>query len=768
MLRLAWHFSVRSGREAITRLLVTASAAGLGVVILLCVLADFHAFEVTSNRACWECTQGTAVTASTAPARGAELWNSSDDIFRGQTIERLDVAPLGPGAPLPPGISRLPPAGQYYASPALAALIRSVPRDQLGDRFPGRLAGSIGPDALSGPDELVVYVGERAAVMRASPSTVRVTSITTTSGRQIWSPYFRDAFIIGAVALLFPILILIGTATRLAAARREERFAALRLAGATSGQIGLIAAVDAAVSASLGAVIGIGLFLLLQPLLASSTVTSAHYFAAVVTPTIAGYLIMLAGVPATAAVAALLSLRRVRISPLGVARKVSPAPPSAWRLVPLLLGLALFAVGMALSGSKSIGAAAYPGLLLVMIGLVVGGPWLTARAARLAPRLLPGAAPMLAGRRLADNPKAAFRSIRGLVLAVFLGTILAGLLPAANATTATPSARSLSNVLMAEFLIAPVCGNSVNCTGNGPGDILASTSASERRIVNAGLPPLAGATLVRQLRAFRGATVYPVYSTPQDVRPGSSGPLSAFNGIVSCASVRGLAVLGSCPAGASAIQANTENLYGDNPSDTTQQIFSPANPRASADFGGRYLQSVLIRVDSPATLERIRTFLATHTPLSASGSAPRTFGEAVQARVDVGNTVQRVLDIAVDLTLVVAGCGLAVAIGGGLIERKRAFTLMRVSGTPAASLYRVVLLEAALPLVAATIAAAGSAYGISVLAMDRLASKGTPLPVLGGSYYLTVVAGLLVSLGVIATAMPLLGRMTAPANARFE
>jgi hypothetical protein len=227
-------------------------------------------------------------------------------------------------------------------------------------------------------------------------------------------------------------------------------------------------------------------------------------------------------------------------------------------------------------------------------------------------------------------------------------------------------------------------------------------------------------------------------------------------------------VLGRCPAGASAIQANTENLYGDNPSDTTQQIFSAADPRASADFSQLYLQSVLIRVDSAATLERVRTFLATHTPLSASGSAPRTFGEAVQARVNVGNTVQRVVDIAVDLTLVVAGCGLAVAIGGGLIERKRAFTLMRVSGTPAASLYRVVLLEAALPLVAATIAAAGTAYGISVLAIDRLASKGTPLPVLGGSYYLAVIGGLLVSLAVIMTAMPLLGRMTAPANARFE
>src|SRR5580700_6152896 len=202
MLRLAWHFSVRSGREAITRLLVTASAVGLGVAILLCVFADFHAFEVTSNRACWECTQGTAVTASTPPARGAELWNYGDDIFRGQTIERLEVAPLGPGAPLPPGISRLPAAGDYDASPALAALLRTVPRDQLGDRLPGVLAGTIGQAALTGPNELVVYIGSPVSSLARLPSTVRVTSIDTGPARQVWSPYFRDAFIVGAVAFL--------------------------------------------------------------------------------------------------------------------------------------------------------------------------------------------------------------------------------------------------------------------------------------------------------------------------------------------------------------------------------------------------------------------------------------------------------------------------------------------------------------------------------------------------------------------------------------
>ncbi|HKD89594.1 MAG TPA: FtsX-like permease family protein [Streptosporangiaceae bacterium] len=764
MLRFGWQLTAR-GRAALVRLFVTAGAVAVGVAILLCVLADFHAFEVTASKPCWQCTQGTAVTSTLTRSAGTELWNYGEDIFHGRTVERLEVAGLGPGAPVLPGVSRLPAVGQYYASPALAAMLRSVPRDELGSRFPGRLAGTIGDQALASPSDLVIYIGETPSRLGVQASTMRVDAIAATHGKQIWSPYFQAAFAVGAAAFLFPILILIGTATRLSAARREERFAALRLVGATSAQIGVIAAVDAAVSALLGAVLGIGLFLVLQPELVTTAFTSARYFAADVTPTIWGYLGMLLAVPAASAAAALLSLRRVRISPLGVARSVTPRAPSTWRLVPLIAGLVLFAVGMALSGSKSIGAAAYPGLLLVMIGLVFGGSWLTDRAARLAPRLARGAAPLLAGRRLADNPKAAFRSIRGLVLAVFLGTMVAGLIPFANATTATPSARSLTNVMLDEFIVSPVCGNDVNCTGNSPGDIAATTSAREQVIEANGLPPQAGATLLRQLRAFRGTSVYPIYSLP--ARHGRPGP-GGYNGIISCASLRQLAVLGSCPAGARAVEANTMNLYGDNPSDTTEPIAGAHNPAGSDDASGLYLQAVLIRVPSEAMLERVRTFLATHTPLSASGAAPRTFGEAVQARVAVGDTVQRLIDLAVALTLLVAGCSLAVAIGGGLLERKRPFTLMRVSGTPLATLARVVILEAVVPLIAATVVAAGTAYGMSALAVARLASKGTPLPVLGHGYYLTMTAGLLVSLTMITAALPLLGRMTTPASVRFE
>ena len=65
-------------------------------------------------------------------------WHPSGDTFDGQQITRFDVAATGASSPVPPGIPRDPAPGQYYASPALAALLRSTPADQLADRYPGR------------------------------------------------------------------------------------------------------------------------------------------------------------------------------------------------------------------------------------------------------------------------------------------------------------------------------------------------------------------------------------------------------------------------------------------------------------------------------------------------------------------------------------------------------------------------------------------------------------------------------------------------------
>ncbi len=763
MFRLGLRLSVQSGREALVRLIVTSCAVAVGVTIMLAVLADFHAFQVTNQRPNWE---GTVAAGRPAAAADLELWNYSDEVFGGQTIERLDVAALGAHAPVPPGIGHLPASGQYYASPALAALIRSTPRDQLADRFPGSLAGTIGEAALTGPDELVVYVGDTRSALAGLPTTVKVDKINTAPGKQVWSHYFRDAFVVGALAFLFPILILIGTATKLASARREERYASLRLVGATVGDINAIATAEAVITAVLGALLGVGIFALVRPVLVGTAITSAKYFSDQVTPTALGYLVVLAGVPVASAVATLLALRRVRISPLGVSRRVTPPAPSAWRMLPLLVGIALFVVGMLLTSSKNIGGPAFPGLLVIMVGLVVGGPWLTSRAARLLPRLTSGAAPIFAARRLADNPRGAFRSVSGLVLAVFLGTVVAALLPAIDATTATPSAKALSNVVLDGFQAGPLCGNTVNCTGAvGPASATGPGSGADpavARMAMEGLPPADGNKLIAELGAFGDVTTVPVYSLPQNGAPGAN------TAVVDCAGMRSIGVLGTCKPGVAYAEASAQSLYGDNPMFTTVPIVDASSPLYSDPVSRLYLQAVLIKVPNEATLERIRTYLITHTRESVSGTAARTFGEAVQARLGVATIVQRLVDIVVALTLLVAGCSLAVSAGGGLVERKRPFTMLRLSGTPTGTLYRVVLLEAVLPLVAAVAVAAGTAYGISLLTIKQMAPAGTPMPLLGHVYYLTTGAGLAASLLVIVATLPLLRRITGLENVRFE
>jgi FtsX-like permease family protein len=372
------------------------------------------------------------------------------------------------------------------------------------------------------------------------------------------------------------------------------------------------------------------------------------------------------------------------------------------------------------------------------------------------------------------------------VLAVFLGTVLAGLLPTVEAVNATPSAKALSNVLLDGFTAAPVCGNNANCTGGatGPANPLAHSSAQQQRIALDGLPPQAAAALLSGLRQIRGATAIPFYSQPPSRKPGSSGHSGKGPGgqgkgglvvegpaptaVMSCAGLRELAVLGRCAPGRAAVVVQSAQLFSDNPHYSTQPIASTSSPAALANVSDLPLQGLLVKVNGPATLERVRTYLVTHATQSASGTAPRTFGEAVQARAAVADTVQRLLYIAVVLTLIVAGCSLAVSVGGSLVERKRPFTLLRVTGTPTSALYRVVFAEAVLPLVAATVVAAVLAYLIATLTVSRLAPAGTLVPVPGDAYFLTMGTGLIASLLIILASLPLLGRITGPDKARFE
>ncbi|MFD0787898.1 FtsX-like permease family protein, partial [Micromonospora azadirachtae] len=235
---------------------------------------------------------------------------------------RVEVATTGPDAPVPPGIPRLPGPGEYYVSPALGELLRSTPATQLADRLPGHQVGTIGREALPSPDSLLIVIGRTPADLEPLGAS-KVTQIMTTSPdgcpRGCYVGINRDGMAlvlsIVAAALLFPVLIFIGTATRLAATRREQRFAAIRLVGATPRQISVISAVESVLAAAVGTAVGFGLFLAVRPALATIPFTGDRFFAADLSLTLTDVLAVALGIPLGAVVASWLALRRVQISP---------------------------------------------------------------------------------------------------------------------------------------------------------------------------------------------------------------------------------------------------------------------------------------------------------------------------------------------------------------------------------------------------------------------------------------------------------------------
>ncbi|WP_182900368.1 FtsX-like permease family protein [Microbispora sp. H10830] len=745
MIRLGLRLSLSSGREAAARLALIVVGVAAGVAVLLATLSLFNAFQATDGRPCWECTTGSAPSgwALDTTADGA-LWNYHEDFYAGRTIKRLDAAALGTRAPVVPGLSRMPGPGQYYASPALAGLLDSAPPEELAARFPGTRAGLIGDAALSGPDELVIVVGrtpDQVAALPGARQVDTVSAVSTMPAVDDSADVYRFGFGVAAVGLIVPLLVLVGTATRLAAARRETRFAAIRLVGATTRQINVLATVDAALGALAGALAGLAVFQLVRPAVAGVRITGARFFPELVAPHAWQYAAVLGGVPVVAACAALWSLRRVRISPLGVARKTVASPPRAWRVIPLLAGLGMFA-GPVYRNGKPDDLLAVVALALVMVGLMLAGPWLTMVAARLAARLTRGGATLLAARRLAADPKTAFRSVSGLVLAVFIGTTIAALVPTVVAGQQKVAGGTLNDVLGARF--------------DRPGV--------------SGLSPRAGTELLDRLRARPGVDVLPIYTRAgmEDIPPRPDGPPPAPY-VVECSNLARFPVLGRCPVnidggGARAVAGNFARIVGaDNPLtvDRLLPLAGPASPPASAD--GLDLAAVMITTRDPATLERLRTLLAGYTV-----EAPMTFAEVAEVRADLYVRAENVALAMVGLTLVAGACGLVVAAGGGLVERRQPFTLLRLAGTPTRTLAAVVLLESALPLVLAAALAAGAGFGVAEPLIDALAMKSASIAMPGPVYFASLGGGLAASLLVILTTLPLLRRMTTPDNARFE
>jgi hypothetical protein len=168
------------------------------------------------------------------------------------------------------------------------------------------------------------------------------------------------------------------------------------------------------------------------------------------------------------------------------------------------------------------------------------------------------------------------------------------------------------------------------------------------------------------------------------------------------------------------------------------------------------------------TLEKIRTFMDAYTAAAGSANLPQTFGEVASTRTALYSEIEDVALAVAAVTLVTAGCSVAVAVGGGLMERKRPFTLLRATGTQLRVLYRAVLLESVLPLTLDAVLAAAAGLGTVASVMRALGPKVASVGLPGPGYFLTLGCALVASLAVLAATLPLLKHITAAGEVRFE
>ncbi|MCL3859597.1 FtsX-like permease family protein [Actinotalea sp. K2] len=232
---------------------------------------------------------------------------------------------------------------------------------------------------------------------------------------------------VAVVLLCVPLLSLGGAAARLGVAQRDARLSTLRLLGVTPREVVGLTLVETARQGLLGAALGVVGYLALLPVWTGLTFQGQRLGVGELWVGPGPLLAALVVVPAVAAVSGAVSLRRVVVSPLGVARRQSP-PAMHW-VRALVVVVALGAVGVVAQVGGGIDGAVFLVILLGLLAMVflalnLLGPWTIGLLARVMARRARTPARLLAARRLLDDPRGAWRVVGGLGLASFVAGIL--------------------------------------------------------------------------------------------------------------------------------------------------------------------------------------------------------------------------------------------------------------------------------------------------------------------------------------------------------
>ena len=724
----------KSGRQSFARLGLTTVAVALGIVLVCYFTAGVNGLMgrvngLAINTAAYQATRGVAEQkpiAGVEPLKVGGTRRGDASKWRGQYIQSYSMY----GTVKSPQFAKLktPRPGEYYLSKALADAVAEYPEDNILARFGKntKYLGVIPSEYTASPDALMIVrgasveeVAESDAFTKSQGQPSYFADVYRTDANGLKSdakidPVAVIVFGVGGTILLFPIVIFVSVATQLGAAQREKRYAALRLIGATKRQVGRVLMLESLLASVVGVIIGLGAFWLLQAPLQDFKMDGMRFNPSDLALTGTQYALIIGLTLGLTMFVNWRRMRRAQISPLGVSRSVEKVKKlRAWRALVPALGIAFFAWLSSKPGRDWLDAnkeSAIPmlllttALLLVMFGLILAGGWLTNKLSLLAARWANNASMLIAGKRTAVHSRTIFRSVSGVVLALFAGSFY---------LTATSGIEGLNAQAIKDNGFSQLKRGTAIVIGRSlPGDMAEQLQQKSYITSVATIYPREDGDAIR----CQDLAMYTEHACPNNARPDQFALLNFDAPVV-----------------------KNVSLISD-----------------KVDTNG--VKEYLVTLKSDSDIEKLRTLV---TAKANQYDLTYAVSGTDSKKPHINPTIREFADLAyvgIGVTLFVAVASLIVSTIGGLMERRRSLYTLRLGGMRLAQLKRLVMVESVAPLLTTSILSCG--FGVWTGAVFTSTFSTTLKPVLTPTYFAIVSIGLAAAIIGIYLILPMVDKLT--------
>lgn len=759
----------RSLKTSWPRLVLIMLAVAFGVTILLSFTAYFNALS-NNEKATWTTALSEQFGQTIAEKEiagvdpvicqietdatnlaSAELNNNNN-----KSIRVYDFAKTGTQSPDLAGLE-LPDPGEYYVSPALEAILQANPEADLGSRYGETQIGVLPRDLVPYRDQLWVVRGVTPGALALEGDALASQTVYTlvpnpVSGTdQAILSVVEMVIYLGVFILLLPVLFLVSISTRLGSVQREQRYAALRLVGATNGQVVRIIAFESLISTVLGIGIGYLGYLALYPALTDLALTDMRFWPSDIQVLPWQHVAIIAGTLLLSLVSNWWGMRHVYTSPLGVSRRQKMEKrPRAWRLLPLIAGCALV-VAVILVPSDVIDVANKTfmiilAVVLIMVGLVLATPWLTYRIAGLVAKVTKRPTTLLATRYIKQHARAIARSVSGVILALFAGSFY---LIAISGVPALEAASLQDNP-----------------------DALLKDGTALIKFVDDGTVE----SLNEALAQADFVTSYTTVSYLDGMYVGQCEVLAQYYQGLECGGDHQFALVGTLIENPNA--PADQNLrfisYADTEAAAKDLVYAAYAAQQGIDLQaaintGNSETRFLVAI-SPEQIDALRTLVSQATGGGAQGiSTAYVLSSEVAHAPVINQTIDQLASLAylgIVVTMVVATISIVVSTLSGLYERRHSMFALHLSGMQTDELKREVLVESLLPLLLTALVSVG--LGAWVASVEVTMASDSLIPTITWGFVLMILALLIGATVAIGLTLRVIPRLVDPSNNQTE